>query len=82
MPSHEQGGGMLDAQLNPTTTNPIAELEKTETTYKDAGGDAYVYSDNLKHSSGMTFAEKSRQIAKKYAKGTDIDKEGFIYRNG
>lgn len=77
MPSHEQGGGMLDAQLNPTTTNPIAELEKTETTYKDKGGDAYVYSDNLKHTSGMTFAEKSRQIAKKYARGTDIDKEGL-----
>ena len=77
MPSHKQGGGMVDAQLNPTTTEGIAELEKTETTYKDKAGDAYVYSDNLKHSSGMTFAEKSRQIARKYAKGTDIDKEGL-----
>ena len=77
MPSHENGGGMIDAQLNPTTTNGIAELEKTETTYKDGGKDAYVYSDNLKHSSGMTFAEKSRQIARKYVRGTDLDKEGM-----
>jgi LysM repeat protein len=76
MLSHEQGGGNIDANLNPTLGEGIAELEKKETTYSDGKGKDYVYSDKLKHK-GMTFADLSKKIRRRYSRGTDIDQKGM-----
>jgi hypothetical protein len=75
-PSHEQGGGMIDINLNPTDATPVAELEKNETSYRMGGQPPYIYSDSLidHETNGMTFADVSKKIAAKYRRGTDIDK--------
>lgn len=79
LPTHEQGGGVIDANLNPVDLKGVAELEKNETTFVSNGENPYVYSDSLKdmRNPDKTFAEVSKKIAKKYKRNDDLSKRGM-----
>jgi len=72
-PSHEMGGQTINKEGIPTQTNPVAEIEGTENSYKygalpDKAGSSYVFSDANK-TSGMV-----KDIISKYKKkNTDND---------
>ena len=64
LPTHEQGGGMIDKMGNPSTKG-VAEIEKKEVVYTDKRGtNPYVFSDTLKDSDGKTFAMKAKEYQK------------------
>ncbi len=64
LPTHEQGGGMVDKMGNPTSSG-VAEIEKKEVVYTDKRGtNPYVFSDTLKDSDGKTFAMKAKEYQK------------------
>jgi hypothetical protein len=64
LPTHEQGGGMVDKMGNPGM-NPVAEIEKKEVVYTDKRGtNPYVFSDTLTDSDGKTFAMKAKEYQK------------------
>lgn len=64
LPTHEQGGGMVDKMGNPST-NGTAEIEKKEVVYTDKRGtNPYVFSDTLTDSDGKTFAMKAKEYQK------------------
>lgn len=64
LPTHEQGGGMIDKMGNPSD-KPTAEIEKKEVVYTDKRGtNPYVFSDTLKDSDGKTFAMKAKEYQK------------------
>lgn len=64
LPTHEQGGGMIDKMGNPGDKQ-IAEIEKKEVVYTDKrGGNPYVFSDTLLDSDGKTFAMKAKEYQK------------------
>lgn len=64
LPTHEQGGGMIDKMGNPGTQQ-VAEIEKKEVVYTDKrGANPYVFSDTLKDSDGKTFAMKAKMYQK------------------
>lgn len=64
LPTHEQGGGMIDKMGNPSD-KPTVEIEKKEVVYTDKRGtNPYVFSDTLKDSDGKTFAMKAKEYQK------------------
>ena len=64
LPTHEQGGGMVDKMGNPTSSG-VAEIEKKEVVYTDKRGtNPYVFSDTLLDSDGKTFAMKAKEYQK------------------
>lgn len=64
LPTHEQGGGMVDKMGNPSSEG-TAEIEKKEVVYTDKRGtNPYVFSDTLKDSDGKTFAVKAKEYQK------------------
>ena len=64
LPTHEQGGGMIDKMGNPGN-QPVAEIEKKEVVYTDKRGtNPYVFSDTLTDSDGKTFAMKAKEYQK------------------
>jgi len=64
LPTHEQGGGMVDKMGNPASTG-VAEIEKKEVVYTDKRGtNPYVFSDTLTDSDGKTFAMKAKEYQK------------------
>ena len=64
LPTHEQGGGMVDKMGNPSSVG-TAEIEKKEVVYTDKRGtNPYVFSDTLKDSDGKTFAMKAKEYQK------------------
>lgn len=70
LPSHEQGGGLVDKMGNPTL-NGIAEIEKQESIYTSKKGNTpYVFSDTLMDSNGKTFSQNAMSVDKKF-KGKD-----------
>jgi hypothetical protein len=72
LPSHEDGGGAIDANgklVNPNSPLAQAELEKTETLDTKQN---YVFSDTLKPmKSKLTFADLSKRIDNKYKDKND-----------
>jgi hypothetical protein len=77
LPDHSQGGGVIDKNLNPTSGNGIAELEKEETSYTFNQKNPYIFSDKLQNpETGNTFAKDSKKINKKYELGGDLEKIG------
>lgn len=70
LPSHEQGGGLVDKMGNPST-NSVAEIEKQESIYTSKKGNTpYVFSDTLKDSNGKTFSQNAMSVDRKF-KGKD-----------
>lgn len=77
LPSHEQGGGMIDKMGNPGS-NPVAEIEKQEAVFTSKkGATPYVFSDTLVDSDGKTFAMKAKSIEKKYSGKDMISKNTY-----
>lgn len=73
-PSHEQGGQFIDMNGNPTTSNPVAEIETDENSY-----DGYVYSDTLTNpDTGNTFAMDAKKIANKTKSKDQISQSSRI----
>lgn len=71
LPSHENGGGMIDKMGNPSNSG-VAEIEKQEAVFTSKkGATPYVFSDTLVDSDGKTFAMKAKDIEKKYS-GRDM----------
>jgi hypothetical protein len=72
LPTHESGGGAIDANgklVNPNSPLAQAELEKTETLDTKQN---YVFSDTLKPmKSKLTFADLSKRIDNKYKDKND-----------
>jgi hypothetical protein len=72
LPTHEDGGGAIDANgklVNPNSPLAQAELEKTETLDTKQN---YVFSDTLKPmKSKLTFADLSKRIDNKYKDKND-----------
>jgi hypothetical protein len=72
LPTHESGGGAIDANgkvVNPNSPLAVAELEKTETLDTKQN---YVFSDTLKPmKSKLTFADLSKKIDNKYKDKND-----------
>jgi len=67
-PDHAQGGQTVDANGNPSTTKPVAEIQNNENTFKN-----YVYSDELTNpKTGNKFNIDMQKLVKKY-KGSDMD---------
>ena len=70
LPSHEQGGGLVDKMGNPSS-NSVAEIEKQESIYTSKKGNTpYVFSDTLMDSNGKTFSQNAMSVDKKF-KGKD-----------
>lgn len=70
LPSHEQGGGIVDKMGNPSL-NGVAEIEKQESIYTSKKGNTpYVFSDTLMDSNGKTFSQNAMSVDKKF-KGKD-----------
>lgn len=70
LPSHEQGGGIVDKMGN-QTSNGVAEIEKQESIYtKKKGNTPYVFSDTLMDSNGKTFSQNAMSVDRKF-KGKD-----------
>ena len=64
LPTHEQGGGVVDKMGNPASGGS-AEIEKKEVVYTDKRGtNPYVFSDTLTDSDGKTFAMKAKEYQK------------------
>lgn len=77
LPSHENGGGMIDKMGNPGS-QPVAEIEKQEAVYTSKKGNTpYVFSDTLVDSDGKTFAMKAKSIEKKYSGKDMISKNTY-----
>lgn len=70
LPSHEQGGGIVDKMGNPASTG-AAEIEKQESIYTSKKGNTpYVFSDTLMDSNGKTFSQNAMSVDRKF-KGKD-----------
>lgn len=67
-PTHDNGGQLIDANGNPTSTKPIGEIEKDEPIHVSDKGN-YAFSPNLVDKlTGKTFAESAKKIDSKYKK--------------
>lgn len=66
-PTHEQGGQMIDANMNPTNNQNLAvgEIEKNENGFNN-----YIYSDTLGNGK-KTFADLAKKIVNKYENKKD-----------
>jgi len=74
LPSHEQGGGMVDKMGNPSTQG-TAEIEKQESIYTSQKGKTpYVFSDTLVDSNGKTFSQNAKSVEKKFNGKDQISK--------
>lgn len=74
LPSHEQGGGMVDKMGNPSKSG-TAEIEKQESIYTSQKGKTpYVFSDTLKDSNGKTFSQNAKSVEKKFNGKDQISK--------
>lgn len=70
LPSHEQGGGIVDKMGNPAAQG-TAEIEKQESIYTSKKGNTpYVFSDTLMDSNGKTFSQNAMSVDRKF-KGKD-----------
>ena len=78
-PSHENGGQLLDAQLNPSDTG-MNEIEKQETAYvPDAKvKEPYVFSDSI-GLGDKTFADMSKDIDKRYKQDNSINRKAKTF---
>lgn len=74
LPSHAQGGGMVDKMGNPTSSG-VAEIEKQESIYTAKKGNTpYVFSDTLVDSNGKTFSQNAKSVEKKFNGKDQISK--------
>lgn len=74
LPSHEQGGGMVDKMGNPSAQG-TAEIEKQESIYTSQKGKTpYVFSDTLVDSNGKTFSQNAKSVEKKFSGKDQISK--------
>jgi len=74
LPSHEQGGGMVDKMGNPASSG-VAEIEKQESIYTSQKGKTpYVFSDTLVDSNGKTFSQNAKSVEKKFNGKDQISK--------
>lgn len=74
LPSHEQGGGMVDKMGNPSAQG-TAEIEKQESIYTSQKGKTpYVFSDTLVDSNGKTFSQNAKSVEKKFNGKDQISK--------
>jgi len=71
---HEMGGIPVDSNMNVNSMTPDAEVEGNETGYQSGSGQPYIFSDRLFDASGVTFADKSKQIDKRYTREDGISK--------
>jgi len=74
LPTHEQGGGMVDKMGNPASSG-VAEIEKQESIYTSQKGKTpYVFSDTLVDSNGKTFSQNAKSVEKKFSGKDQISK--------
>jgi len=74
LPTHEQGGGMVDKMGNPSNQG-TAEIEKQESIYTSQKGKTpYVFSDTLVDSNGKTFSQNAKSVEKKFNGKDQISK--------
>lgn len=77
LPTHEQGGGLVDKMGNPSQSG-VAEIEKQESIYTPQKGKTpYVFSDTLMDSNGKTFSQNAKLVEKKFNKPDQISKTTY-----